>query len=451
MTAKSRQKEDMGRGRVGEFSSIHNSIHRPKDAGPANVMFGIRREPVEGMVSKVNFRGRRIPFFSTGVFVIAPQGTRKQESRGGTANCEGMRTKSASNRADAVDRERAPVDPTPSTWELGKGSLPYFGLAQAFDTSPPVLPEIVPGFFGGTVGMLVAPGGTGKSSWALLLALSVATGWDLLGMRTSDPTAHQWVSGPVLFWTVQDPDAMVHRRVHVVNQWFKQRHGIHEARRFRRDAVDRLKIVTRLPKDLTLNGHDPTGWSVLHRAIQAEGFCLVIVDPLRAFHTGEENASQEMSALFKEFDGLTRASGTAVLVVHHTAKGRTTGQADTARGSGVLTNDVRWQGHLVEMDPARPWARSNGAAIRPDEAHRFICWHGAKQNYATREPDHWFERRPDGMLEPIALTALRQHDSRSLEEVAGRSAKPSRPPGVAKRAKGSVQRQSEGDDGDTDL
>lgn len=69
----------MGRGRVGEFSSIHHSIHRPNDAGPANVMFGIRREPVEGMVSKVDFRHRRIPFLSTGVFVIAPQGTRKQE------------------------------------------------------------------------------------------------------------------------------------------------------------------------------------------------------------------------------------------------------------------------------------------------------------------------------------------------------------------------------------
>lgn len=116
-----------------------------------------------------------------------------------------------------------PASRTQSTWQLGQGPLTYFAVNEAFATLPPTVPEVVPGFFAGTVGMLVAPGGTGKSSWALLLALSVATGHDLVGMR-SQSEDHQWVAGPVLFWSVQDPPAMLHRRIYGIGHWMQQQH-----------------------------------------------------------------------------------------------------------------------------------------------------------------------------------------------------------------------------------
>jgi regulatory protein RepA len=57
-------------------------------------------------------------------------------------------------------------------------------IMGAFETEPPELDFIWPGFLSGTVGALVAPGATGKSFWALEAAMAVAApGADLLGLR----------------------------------------------------------------------------------------------------------------------------------------------------------------------------------------------------------------------------------------------------------------------------
>ena len=87
---------------------------------------------------------------------------------------------------------------------------------QALHTPAPTVAEVLPGFYTGTLGMLVAPGGTGKSSWALALALSVATSGDRLGLRRLGN--RPWVQGRVLFWTLQDPPRILHRRIRALAQ-----------------------------------------------------------------------------------------------------------------------------------------------------------------------------------------------------------------------------------------
>lgn len=59
-------------------------------------------------------------------------------------------------------------------------------VQAAFENDPPALDFVWPGFLAGTVGALVAPGGAGKSFWALEAAMAVAggdaPGSDLLGL-----------------------------------------------------------------------------------------------------------------------------------------------------------------------------------------------------------------------------------------------------------------------------
>ncbi|KGR50635.1 hypothetical protein OC00_12040 [Xanthomonas vasicola] len=58
-------------------------------------------------------------------------------------------------------------------------------VLAAFEHEPPILDFIRPGFLAGTVGALVAQGGTGKSFWALEAAMSIArsvAGGDLVGL-----------------------------------------------------------------------------------------------------------------------------------------------------------------------------------------------------------------------------------------------------------------------------
>jgi replicative DNA helicase len=60
---------------------------------------------------------------------------------------------------------------------LSANSLPEkVDLAAAFSGPPPELDWVWPGFLAGTVGVLVAAGGTGKSYWALQAAMAVADG-----------------------------------------------------------------------------------------------------------------------------------------------------------------------------------------------------------------------------------------------------------------------------------
>lgn len=54
-------------------------------------------------------------------------------------------------------------------------------LANCFETEPPPLDFLIPGFLSGDVGALVSPGGSGKSFLALNIAVATSTGHDLTG------------------------------------------------------------------------------------------------------------------------------------------------------------------------------------------------------------------------------------------------------------------------------
>lgn len=76
---------------------------------------------------------------------------------------------------------------------------------------------------------------------------------------------------------------------------------------------------------------------VVNARIHKIGF--IILDPLERFHTGlSENDEGDMKFLVTSiFQRLAKETGTAIVVLHHTAKGDKSG----ARGSGVITNKGR--------------------------------------------------------------------------------------------------------------
>ena len=82
-------------------------------------------------------------------------------------------------------------------------------IGGAFAWEPPPLDFVVPGFLAGTVGVLTAPGGSGKSFFALQLCVSVACeaeGGNLLGL---DISRH----GPTLYLAAEDPELVLWHRL----------------------------------------------------------------------------------------------------------------------------------------------------------------------------------------------------------------------------------------------
>jgi hypothetical protein len=123
-----------------------------------------------------------------------------------------------------------------------------------------------------------------------------------------------------------------------------------------------------------------------------EGAQLLIVDPLRQFHTGDENDSWAMTAVLQAFQRVAGRHGCAVLLAHHTNKAAMLNghgdQALASRGSGALTDGVRWQMNLSRLDERL--AAAYGIAAH--ELGWYIRADLAKANYLPPQPPQVFQR-----------------------------------------------------------
>lgn len=87
----------------------------------------------------------------------------------------------------------------------------YMDLDAVLGQEPPRLDFVLPGLLSGTLGVLVSPGGAGKSMLALGLASCVAAGRSLWNLLPGDPTA-----GTTLLVSAEDPSAILAHRLHAM-------------------------------------------------------------------------------------------------------------------------------------------------------------------------------------------------------------------------------------------
>lgn len=275
--------------------------------------------------------------------------------------------------ADATDRPAL----VPEPW-------PVLDLRRASTEPPAPFDFVVPGLMAGTVGALVSPGGTGKSMWALQMALSLSAGVDTLGLGSR-------VSGgqPVVFLSAEDQASVLHARIYAMSQ----RLGVHLPTAWRYLQVSPL---AGLGVDLM-----DDGWlEAIARA--ASGARLIVIDTLRRFHHLDENDGGAMAQLLARLEAMAQTTGAATLFLHHTSKAAAmvAGDAQQAsRGSSVLTDNVRFQVNLVTMSAEQ----AKAYRIEDSQRRQYVRLSYAKINYAAPMPDQWFIRREHGVLEPVAL------------------------------------------------
>lgn len=179
-------------------------------------------------------------------------------------------------------------------------------LHAAFESEPPTLDFIWPGFLAGTVGALVAPGVTGKSFWALeaamAIACSVARG-DLVGLS---PTR----AGRVVYYAGEDPELALVRRIHAIGQHLNKQ--------------ARVAIV----ENLILKPVMGTLMNVLDDVQRADliSFCsgarLIVLDTLSRIHDRDENSNSDMAKLIAMLEHIAACTGASVLYLHHVSQQR---------------------------------------------------------------------------------------------------------------------------------
>lgn len=285
----------------------------------------------------------------------------------------------AEGEADAArkEAERAAADPWARIVQLEPGTL---------TTDPPPrrwllrqgTGERMAGFYPmGKVGILAAPGGTGKSIALVGLALAVTSGRPWLqagrgahvesgfGVATSGRVA--------LLLGEEDPEDVSRRLFYTARMMGLADDEIARVR-------ERLWVGPLAGEDVSMvdkdGDRDPRADALFARLqsigkASGEPWAAVLVDPLSRFGgVGAETDNALATRAIQALERLTKLEGNpAVLLAHHVRKSATDGKgaakddADAIRGSSAIVDGARWAAVLSRvMDPSEKRKRWRTAA-----------------------------------------------------------------------------------------
>lgn len=167
---------------------------------------------------------------------------------------------------------------------------------------------------------IIGPSNVGKSAVVLDMACSITEGIPWQGKATK--------KSKVLYIAGEGAAGASQR----VKAW-EAEHG--------RDVGENLWMIS---EAVLVGSSNPRLWPWMAERVKAEGIRLVIFDTLARMSLGlEENSASDMGNAVARFDRLRREAETAVLVVHHTARGQSHGRGSTAI-LGALDSEV-----LIEL------------------------------------------------------------------------------------------------------
>lgn len=209
---------------------------------------------------------------------------------------------------------------------------------------------IVADYLFADVGVLVAPGSTGKTTTALYEAACIVLGLPLWGLRVVTP-------GPVLVVTAEDRREYLVARLREIMAAMR----LSPEQRERVRALVRIEDQTTVRRRLTAIVADvvtPSGFAeALVRGCKADGFAPVLVqfDPMVSFGVGEARVNDAEQAMVDAGRVIVAGLDCAVRFVHHTGKAVARERiADmyAGRGGSALADGARMVHVMHALDEA---------------------------------------------------------------------------------------------------
>lgn len=275
---------------------------------------------------------------------------------------------------------------------------PLFDISEAdisplLRTSPPprrwLLRDMLPL---GIVGMIVAPGGTGKSQFVLQMGVTVATGIPLCGVWQVGER------GKALLLLAEDEIDEVQRRLDRIITELSTSHPAMAADLCQGLLIKSLtasnNLMTRAQRRGDVEATDYVDRLLLTVA-GIPDLKLIVIDPVSRFRGGDENAADDTTRFIEQLERLRHATGATVLVCHHANKASmnpasgTRGQSAT-RGSSAMTDGVRWQLNLS------PPAKEAKAGL--DASKHYLSAEQTKSNYGPPIDAEILIRKLNGYL-----------------------------------------------------
>ncbi len=186
----------------------------------------------------------------------------------------------------------------------------------------------------GEVTVIIAPGGSGKSTIGHTLVLSLASARELLGQTLPYGPQAAWV------FNLEDGTDELERQMAAACIF----HGISPA-----DCGDRLYLDSGLVQSLCMAAEDREGFelneelfSQVTNTIREKNIAAVIIDPFVSSHAVQENSNGAIDAIAKRWKRVAQETHCAIVLVHHTKKlGGREATAEDGRGAIALRDAAR--------------------------------------------------------------------------------------------------------------
>lgn len=279
---------------------------------------------------------------------------------------------------------------------------PRLNLKAILASPRPELEFVLPNLLKGSVGLLAGPGGVGKTNFLLQLGIELALGQPLLGGCFS-PQPPRKVSLVLAEEYASIMACRLHDHFVALKGIAGQSTEPHESAA--ELLMERLIIVPAGGRDTNISTEDDT--HLFDELVTlTTGSDLIVLDPIRRFHDGDENSSADMTRLVQRLEVLATRTKATVLCAHHMNKSAATaefGEAQqAARGSSALTDGVRWQANLLPLGIEA--AKRHGIAHDDRTAHVRLLL--SKSNYGPPLPERLLRRTSNGSFVPASTTQL---------------------------------------------
>ena len=253
----------------------------------------------------------------------------------------------------------------------------------------------------GFISFLVAPGGAGKSSLAMVEAVAMASGKELLEGEKPVRPLKVWMHN-----AEDDTDEMERRRVAVLLK-YGLTHAHLNGNLFMTSGREMKLQLARTGRD----GPElvPGVLDGLVERIKTEKIDVLILDPLGALHTLPENSNEAANLLLGGLREVAHRTKAAMVILHHTGKAAATDMdaagAGASRGASAFVDGARFVRQMVTMSDKE--ALRYG--IKDEDRKDYLRIENGKANLVRAEGGRWVRKVNVALRNGAGLWPLGDH------------------------------------------